>query len=68
MNELLNFIKEFDIHNLFSISIIFWIITRSWRNEIRDEIKSIREEIAQQGKRTDKLYEMFIDLLKEGKK
>lgn len=41
---------------------------KDWRKETRDEIKSIREEINVQSQRSDRLYEMFIDLLKEGKK
>jgi len=32
------------------------------------DIKCAREEIRAQGLRTDKLYEMFIDLIKEGRK
>ena len=74
MNELITFIKEFDLHNLVCIGVMFFFITRSWRNEVKEETKSIREEIvsirseiAQQGLRTDKLYQMFIDLLKEKK-
>lgn len=33
--------------------------------EIREETKSIREEMQQQAARSDRLYEMFIDLLKD---
>lgn len=47
---------------------------KDWRRETREEISGIREEINQQivrtdeqAKRTDRLYEMFIDLLKETK-
>lgn len=36
--------------------------------DIREDIKFQTERLEQQGKRTDKLYEMFIDLLKEGRK
>jgi hypothetical protein len=67
MNELIEFIKEFDLHNLVCIGIVFFAITRAWRNEIREETKSIRAEIALQAARTDKLYEMFVELLKGGK-
>ena len=35
--------------------------------EIMSDIKSVREEIKSQSARTDRLYEMFIDLLKEKK-
>lgn len=58
MSEILDFVKDFDIHNLFAIGIIFWVITRGWRNEVREEIK-------QQSARTDKLYEMFCEMQRE---
>jgi hypothetical protein len=67
MNELIEFIREFDLHNLVGIGIVFCVITRVWKNEVRlikEETKSIRDEIAQQAARTDKLYEMFVELLK----
>lgn len=35
--------------------------------EVRSEIKAIRSEAHAQACRTDKLYEMFIDLLKQKK-
>jgi hypothetical protein len=52
---------------LVGIGIVFCVITRVWKNEVRlikEETKSIRDEIAQQAARTDKLYEMFVELLK----
>ena len=36
------------------------------RDTIND-IKAVRDEIKSQSQRTDRLYEMFIDLLKERK-
>jgi hypothetical protein len=36
--------------------------------EIQSDIKNVREEIKSQSLRSDRLYEMFIDLIKEGKK
>jgi hypothetical protein len=39
--------------------------TREETKGIREEIKNIREEIRQQAIRSDRLYEMFIDLLKD---
>ena len=35
---------------------------------IHNDVKELKNEIQQQSKRTDRLYEMFIDLLKEFKK
>ena len=40
---------------------------KDWRLETREEIKDIREEMRQQAIRSDRLYEMFIDLLKDRK-
>ena len=37
---------------------------KEWRKETREETNQIRTEIQEQIKRTDRLYEMFIDLLK----
>ena len=37
---------------------------KDWRRETREEIEGIREEIRQQATRSDRLYEMFIDLIK----
>lgn len=36
-------------------------------SKIDCQIISVREEISAQAQRTDKLYEMFIDLLKESR-
>lgn len=36
--------------------------------QMKNEIKEIRAALSTQGFRTDKLYEMFIDLVKEGRK
>lgn len=35
---------------------------------IHSDIRELKRDLQQQGNRTDKLYEMFIDLLKEGKR
>ena len=40
---------------------------KGYRNEMKEENKLFREEIAHQVKRSDRLYEMFIDLVKERK-
>lgn len=72
MDKLLEFIKDFDVHTLIGLSIVFWYFTRNIRNEIKEEIKGIRQEIQeiressfQQSKRTDRLYEMFCDMQRE---
>ncbi len=35
---------------------------------IHSDIRELKRDIQQQGNRTNKLYEMFIDLLKDGKR
>lgn len=42
---------------------IFWTI-----NRLDNDINKIHMDLREQGQRTDRLYEMFIDLLKEGRK
>lgn len=80
-------IKNFDLTTIITISVIFYTITRGWRNEFRNEMKEWRAEVKEEiacirkdtekqtartdqlqrdfYQRTDKLYEMFVDLLKE---
>jgi len=55
--DLVNIFNKFNWETIIGMFIISWYFTRE-----------IREDLKQQGRRTDKLYEMFIDLLKEGRK
>ena len=41
---------------------------KEWKKEVREDMHAFREEMINQSLRTDKLYEMFIDLIKEGRK
>jgi hypothetical protein len=51
-------------------SIIITILLTAYyvRRDILGDIKAVREEMRDQSSGTDRLYEMFIDLLKDGKK
>lgn len=78
MDELYQIIKDFNVPTLIGTGFICWYFTREMHNSIKEEIKGIKEEtkqiredinlnkiaITQQAARTDRLYEMFIDLLK----
>lgn len=71
---ILQLIKDLDLHHLATIGIMFYLIVRPWKKEVKEEIKSIKEEIqlvnqglSEQSRRTDRLYEMFIDLIKYSK-
>lgn len=72
--DLVNFIEKFNWQTIIAMFAIGWYFTR----EIRDSLKILDKDIKEQGnridrlneeqiKRTDKLYQMFIDLLKERK-
>ena len=75
MKEFIEYIFSFDLPTIAGMFIIGWYFTK----EIRDDVRSIKIEMKQlekdmregldtQSKRTDKLYESFIELIKEGKK
>ena len=57
MNEVLDFFKGFNLQTIISIFLMLWYFS-----------SHIESKIEKQSQRTDRLYEMFIDLLKEGKK
>lgn len=65
MKEIIDFLGSFNVQTILAMTGILWYFTRDIRNEIKKEIDEMRKENAVQAKRTDKLYEMFIDLLKE---
>ena len=53
-----------------TLSIMATVIASAYyiHREVRIDIRCVRDEIKSQSSRTDRLYEMFIDLLKEGRK
>lgn len=53
-----------------ALSIMATVIATGYyiHKEVQMDIRSTREEIKAQSLRTDRLYEMFIDLIKEGRK
>jgi len=53
-----------------ALSIIATVLATAYyiHREIQMDIRSTRDEIKAQSLRTDRLYEMFIDLIKEGRK
>lgn len=63
MDKSLEFLKEFDVQTILAMVVIFWYFTR----DIKTEMKILEAKIDKQADRTDRLYEMFIDLLKARK-
>ncbi len=74
MEDLIKFLEGFQLQTIISLCVVAWYFTRQIKSEFKEEIKAIRdetcvirEEIKEQAKRTDKLYEMFVELLKDRK-
>jgi hypothetical protein len=67
MTEVLDFLRAFNIQTIFSLAVIVWYFSRRIENEFKSEMKVLEGKIDKQSERTDRLYEMFIDLLKEKK-
>jgi len=57
MEQVIDFLKGFNLQTIVSMFLMLWYFTNH-----------IDAKIEKQAQRTDRLYEMFIDLLKENKK
>lgn len=64
MDKLINFISDFNWQTILSMIAVVWYFTRNIHVDIKEEIEAIRQQNTTQAARTDRLYEMFIDLLK----
>jgi len=74
MEKTLEFIKGFSIQTIITLAIMLWGFSSHIEGKIAkvdDKINRLEEkmdsQIAAQAARSDKLYQMFIDLLKERK-
>jgi len=56
MEEAIQFLKGFNIQTIISVFLMLWYFT-----------SHIESKIEKQSQRTDRLYEMFIELLKDKK-
>lgn len=63
MDRILDFLKEFNVQTILSLALIVWYFSSS----LKSEMKLLEAKIDRQSERSDRLYEMFIDLLKEKK-
>lgn len=57
MDQLIDFFKGFNIQTIVSIFLMLWYFS-----------SHIESKIEKQSQRTDRLYEMFIELIKESKR
>ncbi len=62
--EIISYIEKLNWQTIIAMFGIGWYFTR----DIRLALEKLDNDVKEQGSRTDKLYEMFIDLLKEGRK
>lgn len=67
MDKLIEFFNGFELQNLIAMTAAIWYFTREIRNDIKKEIEEMKKENSAQARRTDKLYEMFIELLNNKK-
>lgn len=63
MDQLLEFLKGFSLQTIMSLVAIVWVFSK----HIDSKLDKLEAKMDQQSQRTDRLYEMFIDLLKEKK-
>lgn len=67
MEKFIEILSTFNLPTVLSIGVIFWYFTRDIKQEIKRYEDKTDSKIDAQAARTDRLYEMFIDLLKNRK-
>jgi len=81
VDKVWEFFSAFNIQTVVAVVAAMWYFTKDlkvemreiknemmiWRKEHREDITIQKQEIAAQSARSDKLYTMFCDLLKEKK-
>jgi hypothetical protein len=63
MEQVLDFLKSFNAPTLIGIGLIMWYFSRHIEGKIDANAKKSDAAFAAQTARTDRLYEMFIELL-----
>jgi len=58
---------QFFLWIIFQMFIFLALFFLSFSRESRKKVRELQAKIDNQESRTDRLYEMFVDLLKEGK-
>lgn len=61
--EILTYLENLNWPTMAAMFIITWYFTR----DIKASVEKLENDMREQGKRTDKLYEMFCDLQKQMK-
>lgn len=63
MDNFIAFLNGFNLQTIFTLGAMMWY----FNHHVEKKIDKIEVDLKQQGARTDRLYEMFIDLLKNQK-
>jgi hypothetical protein len=61
MEQLIDFLKGFNVQMLIGIGLMMWAFSRHFDSQLQ----KFEAKLDAQNARTDKLYELFIDLRKE---
>lgn len=67
MDKIVDFFIGFNIQTILSMTVILWYFTRENKIEMQKEVEAIKQQGVTQSLRSDRLYEMFIELLKDRK-
>lgn len=62
--DVIPFLEKLNWQTILVMFAIGWYFT----HDIRQTLRKLANDVRDQGRRTDRLYEMFIELLKEGRK
>lgn len=65
VDKIIAFLSGFNFQTIISMIAVCWFFARDVKSEMKSEIGKLEQDIRQQGQRTDRLYEMFYDLIKE---
>jgi len=67
MEKVIEFLNGFNAQTIISMSCILWLFFNHYEKRFDARVDKFESRMEQQSARTDKLYEMFIDLLKREK-
>ena len=65
MDKLIEILNTFNLPTIITMAGIFWYFTRDMKQEMKILEAKMDAQLAAQSARTDRLYEMFIDLLRK---
>lgn len=67
MDRFIEILITFNFPTVITMAAIFWYFTRDIKSEMKIMEAKLDAQISSQAARSDRLYEMFIDLLKDKK-